>query len=565
VQQTRGIHKRSHAPLRPHGTWGAVAVIPLLLLVFLLAPLLAASPAHGLGAANKAYLTAESYHRKLLKNTSWRNRRDKWETCAEKYLDVWRKDKKGPWAPAGLYQAGKLYMDLEAYSGKPSDLQRARGLLTQARAFGSSRYSQEAAKLLRRLPKATAPSTKPASTPARAKPPKTQKHQTPHKQPAKPTPAAGFVTHIRHGSLPSRTRIVLDTSRPLAFTHGMLPHDPKNKKPQRIWIDIKGSAEKNLNSTVSLTNDPRVKQVRSGLYKPGTLRVVVDAVNFSHYKVFSLKGPNRIVVDIWSGAAPASTPRQRAPTEEIKEQFAPDDLARQLALGVRRIVIDAGHGGKDHGAPGYTKGIAEKDIVLSLAKRLAVKIRKELKCEVILTRSTDRFLSLDERTTLANQKRADLFISIHANASRNRKAHGVETYFLNLAKDRDSINVAARENATSEKNISDLHTILNSLMKNAKINESSRLAQYVQNSVVSDLNGSYGTVRDKGVKQAPFYVLLGARMPAILVETGFISNKRECKRLSSGTYQDKVCDGIVNGVKRYIQSTHPSSLAKKEP
>ena len=560
-------HNKADAPLRPHRYRWTVAVVRLLLLTLTLLFALPVpdAPADTREEAKKAYHAAESYHRKLLKTPSWKNRRDKWETCADKYLNAWRKDTKGPWAPAGLYQAGKLYIELEKYSGKRSDLERARSLLTQARAFSSSRYSHEATKILRRLPKPAATPAKPKAPPIPVKSPETRKAKKTVVVPApvaKKTPK-GAVTHIRYGSLPSRTRIVLDTKGALAFTHGMLRHDPKNKRPKRIWIDIKGHAEKNLESSITLPNDPRVKQVRSGLYKPGTVRVVVDAVNFSHYKVFSLKSPNRIVVDIWSGKTPAAAPRKQAPKKPINELITPDDLARQLALGVRRIVIDAGHGGKDHGAPGYHKGVAEKDVVLALAKRLAVKLRKELKCEVILTRSTDRYLSLDERTTLANRKRADLFISIHANASRNRKAYGVETYFLNLAKDRASINVAARENATSEKNISDLHTILNSLMKNAKINESSRLAQYVQGSLVANLKGSYGNIRNKGVKQAPFYVLLGARMPAILVETGFISNKRECKRLANTTYQEKICDGIVKGVKRYIESTHPSSLARK--
>ena len=564
MQQTREIHKKTDAPIRSLGTPRAVAVACLLLLFLL--PMLFAAPLAGAAPrdeAKKAYHAAESYHRKLLKTPSWKNRRDKWETCANKYLDAWRKDTRGPWAPAGLYQAGKLYIELEKYSGKRSDLERARSLLTQTRAFSSSRYSHEATKLLRRLPKPAARPAKPKAPPVSVKASETRKANKPVVSPAHQKATNGAVTHIRYGSLPSRTRIVLDTKGSLAFTHGMLRHDPKNKRPKRIWIDIKGHAEKKLETSITLPNDPRVKQVRSGLFKPGTVRVVVDAVNFSHYKVFSLKKPDRIVVDIWSSKPSTPAPSPRAPRKDPGDLITPDDLARQLALGVRRIVIDAGHGGKDHGAPGYYKGVAEKDIVLSLAKRLAVKLRKELKCEVILTRSTDRYLSLDERTTFANRKRADLFISIHANASRNRKAYGVETYFLNLAKDRASINVAARENATSEKNISDLHTILNSLMKNAKINESSRLAQYVQSSLVANLKGSYSNIKNKGVKQAPFYVLLGARMPAILVETGFISNKRECKRLGNSAYQEKICDGIVKGVKRYIESTHPSSLARK--
>ncbi|WP_300672638.1 N-acetylmuramoyl-L-alanine amidase [Desulfoluna sp.] len=567
MQQIRVSHQRANAPSKSHGFPWAVAVVRLLLLVCLLTGPLTVSAAPAQDEAKKAYLSAESYHRKLLKKISWKNRRDKWEVCADKYLDAWRKDKRGPWAPAGLFQAGKLYMELEKFSGRRADLERARDLLTQTRGFESSRYSQEATKLLRRLPKVT---VKPA--PAKPQPvvksPETRKTNKPVTVPEKktaPPPVNGAITHIRYGTLPSRTRIVLDTRGALVFTHGMLRHDPKTKKPKRIWIDIKGHAQNTLKSSITLESDPRVKQVRSGLFKPGVVRVVVDAVNFSHYKVFPLKKPNRIVVDIWSGSQPTHPPIKNETKPAIDELFTPEDLARQLALGVRRIVIDAGHGGKDNGAPGYYKGVSEKNIVLSLSKRLAVKLRKELKCEVILTRSNDRYLSLDERTTLANRKRADLFISIHANASRNKKAYGVETYFLNLAKDRDSINVAARENATSEKNISDLHTILNSLMKNAKINESSRLAQYVQSSLVSSLSKNYTRIRNKGVKQAPFYVLLGARMPAILVETGFISNKSECKRLTSATYQDKICEGIVKGVKRYIDSTHPSSIAHGTP
>lgn len=586
VQQIDTIHTNAKTPPRP-SRWSVVGV-PLLLLLLLLVTPWSAATARAQDKTRQVYQKAEAFHRKILADDTSKKRRDKWEACAEKYLDVWRQDPEGIWAPAGLYQAGKLYMVLQVYSRKENDLDRAREYLTKASTFGASRYSLEATKLLARLPKGAEHAAQKEKPSPEVKTAATRKTDKPVTRPtAAPEEATtgGSITHIRYGTLPSRTRIVLDTKGALAFNHGILRQDAKTEKPKRIWIDIEGDAEKTLEPSLSLDNDPRVSQIRSSLYKPGTVRVVVDTNSFSHYKVFPLSNPHRIVVDIWNETSPASdndpdgeetaaaapaaaVPVKRpagksAPAEEINEEITPHDLARQLALGVQCIVIDAGHGGKDHGAPGYDDGVAEKDIVLTLAKQIATKLRKEIKCEVILTRSSDEFLTLDERTTIANKKRADLFISIHANASRNRDANGVETYFLNLAKDQDSINVAARENATSEKNISDLHTILNSLMKNAKINESSRLAQYVQNSLISDLSNSHGTVLDKGVKQAPFYVLLGARMPAILVETGFISNKVECKRLSSPDYQETICDGIVKGVKSYIHSTHPSSLARK--
>ena len=171
-----------------------------------------------------------------------------------------------------------------------------------------------------------------------------------------------------------------------------------------------------------------------------------------------------------------------------------------------------------------------------------------------LTRNRDVFLPLERRTAIANMKKADLFISLHVNAHRNRRVHGIETYFLNMATDKNSVMLAARENATSEKSISDLQKILNDLMLNTKLHESSRLAHQVEKGLVSDLHGRYRRVKSLGVKQAPFYVLIGAQMPAILVETGFLTNSMERKRLVSKNYQEEVTQGICDGIKRYIKS-----------
>ncbi len=259
---------------------------------------------------------------------------------------------------------------------------------------------------------------------------------------------------------------------------------------------------------------------------------------------------------------PDSRPPYYYAAVEKDAKISPHDLARQLALGVRRIVIDPGHGGHDVGAPGFEKGVYEKDVVLQISKRLAEKIQRELGCEVIMTRTTDRFLTLEERTAIANTKNADLFISVHCNASKNRGAYGIETYFLNLATDDDAILVAARENATSRKNISDLQTILRDLMKNSKINESSKLAAHVQKSMYGRLSTHFGNIKNKGVKQAPFYVLLGAQMPSILVETSFISNKRECERLTTSAYQDHLANAILSGIVKYVTENSPTAFMK---
>jgi N-acetylmuramoyl-L-alanine amidase len=191
--------------------------------------------------------------------------------------------------------------------------------------------------------------------------------------------------------------------------------------------------------------------------------------------------------------------------------------------------------------------------VLKLANLVAEKVREDLHCQVILTRRSDVFLPLEKRTAIANVKGADLFISLHANAHKNTKLQGLETYILNIALDEESMNVAARENATSTKNISDLQMILNDLMLNTKINESSRLAEFVHKGLVKELQKGYKIVKNRGVRQAPFYVLIGAEMPAILVEIGYITNSVENGRLKSESYLKSAASGIVKGIDLYIK------------
>ncbi|HYV47815.1 MAG TPA: N-acetylmuramoyl-L-alanine amidase, partial [Myxococcaceae bacterium] len=225
-------------------------------------------------------------------------------------------------------------------------------------------------------------------------------------------------------------------------------------------------------------------------------------------------------------------------------------IAEQLGLKVRRVVIDAGHGGHDSGAVG-PRGTQEKDVALAIAQKLGP-ILESQGLEVVYTRGSDRFLSLEKRAALANEARGDLFISIHCNSAASASLRGVETYSLNIAADRYSIRLAARENSSSEKGISDLQFILADLATKANTEESSHLAQRVQKAVVSELSGKYSGVEDLGTKQALFYVLLGAKMPAILVETSFVSNPDEEKRLGSAAYQGDVANAIATGVGDYL-------------
>ena len=523
------------------------------------------------------YHQAEACYKKLRHSPKKQKYRENWLFCIEKFKAVYRHNPSGSWAPAGLYMAGVLYEELYGRSFKTSDKENAFKVYDLLiKRYPKSKYRQKAEnakrrKALKKTPKTTSPKVMPGKNDARAsvdsieteinKASSTQDLNTKESDPGK----AGNVeiVGLRYWSNPNYTRVVIDADNEVSYAHRLLKKDTSINKPQRLYVDLNNSRlGKDIKKHI-LIDDNLLMDTRAGQFSSNQVRVVVDIKSFKTYKIFSLKNPFRIVIDVW-GKDPRPTPSVVI-TDKKGDKVPAGALAKQLSLGVRRIVIDPGHGGRDYGAPGYLKGVYEKNISLKVARRLANKIRKKLNCEVIITRNSDRNLSLEERTAIANTKNADLFISIHTNASRDRRAYGIETFFLNLATDNDAILVAARENATSTKNISDLQSILSDLMQNAKINESSRLAGHVQGSLKDHLRKYYSRIKSKGVKQAPFYVLLGAQMPAILIETSFISNSRECKRLVNQKYQDRMCDAIVRGIQAYIRETNPTAFMEVNP
>ncbi len=366
---------------------------------------------------------------------------------------------------------------------------------------------------------------------------------------------------IRYWSGPAYTRIVFDLTAPVV----MKPHYLKGENP-RLYFDLlytKLGAD--LPAIIPIRNG-LVKQVRSSRFDEQRTRVVIDLNRVAEYKLTTLENPQRLVIDIKGQplqvGLSSEPPKNKAVVPAADDSIAlilSNSSDRQPALhvpqqmhdeGIHLIVVDAGHGGKDPGAIGPHK-IYEKNVVLKMAHTLAKALRQQMGVKVLLTRSDDRYLQLRERTEYANQVGADLFISLHANATKNGKAYGVETYFLNLSKNNQAAEVAARENGTTLQEVGNLEGILFDLMANAKINESSRLAAEVQQALVAGLRPHYSRVRDLGVKQGPFHVLLGATMPSILIESGFISNYREEKRLTSANYRKRVAAGIVKGVKKY--------------
>lgn len=401
------------------------------------------------------------------------------------------------------------------------------------------------------------------------------------------------ITGVRYWHNPTYSRVAVDLNREITFEDHLLRQNPKLDQPMRLYLDLNGARIAPNVQQEMLIKDGLLKRARVAQFDSGTVRVVLDIQNIHNYRIFSLTNPFRIVVDVTGNGTPekkepvetaavkskadkppeaskAETPkadpkqplqdlretalkRKREPRGPVSKKTDAESLARQLGLGIRKVVIDPGHGGKDQGAAS-PKGLKEKDLTLLVSKQLAKKIKDRLGLDVVLTRSTDVFLTLEERTAKANTEGADLFISIHANAHTSSKVKGIETYILNIATDKEAMRVAALENAATKKNMSDLQVILGDLMLNSKISESSRFGHEVHRAMVKGLGKNYKGVKDLGVKQAPFYVLIGANMPSVLVELGFMTNPTEEKRLQNSKYIDRLTDGIVEGLKAYKTS-----------
>ena len=373
-----------------------------------------------------------------------------------------------------------------------------------------------------------------------------------------------ILNEMKHWSNPDYTRISLDLDRDVTWeTHELGKGTPG--KPGRVYIDLKRTRLGKSVKDITI-GDGLLKGARVGQYKPDVVRVVLDTENIKDYKIFPLSNPARLVIDV-RGERPTEISRlepvvsampERVTVPKRDEPFAGTDKIAKLPKTpviskIRRIVVDPGHGGHDPGAVG-ARGLQEKDVVLAIGLKLRDLFKEELGLDVVMTRSTDIFIPLEERTAIANKVGADLFLSVHANAAPNRNAAGIETYYLNLAKTDKVAQLAAKENGTSLEKVSVLQAILFDLMANYKLNDSAHLADEVQKFLHKKIRTGYSDVKNLGVKQGPFYVLVGASMPSILVETAFLSNVTEEARLNDPAYQTLAAEGIFDGVRSYIIS-----------
>jgi N-acetylmuramoyl-L-alanine amidase len=253
----------------------------------------------------------------------------------------------------------------------------------------------------------------------------------------------------------------------------------------------------------------------------------------------------------------------RLESREARPTAAGDrSLTRALGLKIGKIVIDAGHGGHDTGTIG-PNGLLEKDVVLDVSKRLGRLLESRLGAEVIYTRQDDTFIPLETRTAIANRERADLFISIHANSSRDSDARGVETYYLNFTSSPEALEVAARENAVSEKSIHELQDLVKKIALRDKIDESREFAGDVQESLYGGLALKNAGIRNRGIKKAPFIVLIGANMPSILAEISFVSNPTDERKLETSEHRQRIAESLYRGVSKYVSGLSGVKVASK--
>jgi N-acetylmuramoyl-L-alanine amidase len=386
------------------------------------------------------------------------------------------------------------------------------------------------------------------------------------------------LTAIRRDVLPDALRITLELEREAIFDEERL------NAPSRVFVDLHNTQTvAALKDATIAFEDDVVRQARVGRQPDNRTRVVFDLQDAGRYSVYSLYNPYRVVIDFERvatkdtntasatkdtktvlatkdteitkprPAGPAHTSAPEAPPAAATANAAGGfSLSRQLGLGIARIAIDPGHGGHDPGA--QVRGLNEAELVLDIALRLELLLAREPGVQVVLTRRTNAYVALEERTAIANRSGADLFLSIHANASGNPSVRGFETYFLNFAPNPEAEALAARENAGSSRTMGSLPDIVKAIALNNKIDESRDFASMVHASMLERLRNGDRGARNLGVKQAPFMVLIGATMPSVLAEVSFLTNRDEATLLRSQGYRQHIAEALFAGVMKYQNS-----------
>jgi len=455
--------------------------------------------------------------------------RQNWERCINYFVELNDYYPEHPLASKALFQAAELTRNLYRWSGNSKDIKNARRYYQQviSKSADSELINQAEARLAE------------------------LDNSTINLQSTTVTK----VNNIRFWTYPNYTRVVLDMEREIQFEQSR-SHNPGMAMivlHQTVLADeVKGRL---MNATLNL---PRQITFEEPVSKDLVVRIPLQEIK--RYNVLPLSNPDRLVLDLFM--RPSN--REDPPAVDVQAEMPSSGsssivkaLPPDAGIKIKTIVLDPGHGGRDPGAIGIS-GLTEKEVALDIAHRLRDLIQKELGKTVIMTRDSDTYVSLEDRTLLANSKHADLFVSIHTNSHPKRSTRGVEIYLLGQSSDRRAMAVAARENSTPEKSVDNLERVLKSiqhdLVQDYNIEESLKFAHETRDAFLSILKKDHYDVIDLGVKRAPFYVLLNANMPGILAEVSFISNRIEEKRLRDQAYRQTIAEALLEGIKSYLAS-----------
>jgi N-acetylmuramoyl-L-alanine amidase len=562
------------------------------------AGLAAGAPAAAAQSAHTIYTRALARERHL-RDAENRATLTQLRKAVQSYEAVVRRYPRSGYSDNALWQAANLAVLAFDRFSQAADQRTAVRLFTHlSREYPASSLGGRAKNALKSLENRRASAPAPvADEPSRAAAPPAA--ATPVGDDRAAAPAGretGVVTirDIKRTPLPDGVRVSIEMDGESLFRTERLDN------PSRVFFDLRNARTVPAlqDATLRFDEDGIVREIRLGRHPKNTTRVVMDLASVEAYNVFTLYNPYRVVVDFrrasepvppgpaiapgisppLSGAKPvepagpapttaAEVALAREPVPPVTRPSAPPlvspavpaansngqfSLARQLGLGVARIVLDAGHGGHDPGA--RANGVTEAELVLDVTLRLRALLEKQPGIEVTLTRETNTFIPLEERTAIANKRGADLFLSIHANASRNSRARGIETYFLNFASNPEAEAVAARENSASGRTMRSLPDIVRAIALNNKIDESRDFAEMVQRSMVRRLRARNREVRDLGVKQAPFVVLIGAGMPSVLAEISFVTNRQEGALLKTPAYRQQIAESLLDAILTYQRS-----------
>jgi N-acetylmuramoyl-L-alanine amidase len=547
------------------------------------------------GKDEKLFQEALNLYKNLQSNPEKISNYEIWDTIGRAFYSIYRTYPNSPKAPTSLFLSGKMYEEMGIRFNSRENLEKSIELSRElVRIFPNSTLADDAQirvarilegwdksrayleyeKLIKDFPKGDMVNAarKKLTELAAYKPTENQVIEDKVESKTQNNPnGLAYINEVGHWSTDTYTRVVINVDKETLFEPHFLKAGMVEGAPTRLYVDIKG-ATVDRNLEMPPIEKGLLEDIRFARNTLDTVRVVLYIKSFKNYKVFSLHNPFRIVVDIYGKEKNNIASKPRGSEEDRTLAGLPklegkdiSTLRGALGLKVRTVVIDPGHGGHDPGAIGPT-GLKEKDVTLAISKALKNKIEQIGRgfgiSHVILTREDDRFIPLEERTAIAKKANADLFISIHCNAAKDSYAQGIETYILSFTSDSEALAVAARENVTTTKGISDLKNIIKTYLLSSKIDESKRLATHVQTAVTTSIAKKYRSVNDKGVKKAPFIVLIGADVPSILVEASFITNPREEEKLRSEEYINEIADGILRGIKLYSTEVETASVAR---